>query len=169
MRFLTLIVIASLFIPVALSSQMTSAGSVSSSSIVINEVELNPEGKDSWSSVNEWIELYNPSDSPVDVGGWAISSSALLARSSAITIPQNIVIPAKGLLLIYSNSPWLNDFNEIVVLYDAQNNTVDQAGPFNDNGNDSNSWQAVPNGSDNWVFKWNTKQASNDGYTHPNQ
>ena len=49
-----------------------------SSDIVINEVELNPPGTDSRSSsaassnVNEFIELYNPTDSTVDLSGWQI-------------------------------------------------------------------------------------------------
>ena len=49
-----------------------------SSNIVINEVELNPPGPDSRSSntasssVTEFVELYNPTDSPIDVSGWKI-------------------------------------------------------------------------------------------------
>ena len=49
-----------------------------SSNIVINEIELNPPGTDSRStniassSINEFLELYNPTDLSIDVSGWQI-------------------------------------------------------------------------------------------------
>ena len=150
-----------LFILIAIPYQQLPAESSTSSSVIINEVELNPRGIDSYTSVTEWIELYNTSDSIVDVGGWSVSSSALSTRSSAIRIPGGIVIPAKGYLLVYSESPWLNDFNETVSLLDSNKRIVYQAGPFNDDYDDGSSWQTMPDGSDTWVFKWNTKQMSN--------
>jgi hypothetical protein len=133
----------------------------SADKVVINEVELNPRGIDSYTSVTEWIELYNSSDSIVDVGGWSVSSSALSTRSSTIRIPEGIVVPAKGYLLVYSGSLWLNDFDETVSLLDSHKKIMNQAGPFDDDYNDGGSWQTVPDGSNNWIFKWNTKQVSN--------
>jgi hypothetical protein len=150
-----------LFILTAIPYQQLQAESSTSSSVIINEVELNPRGIDSYTSVTEWIELYNTSNSIVDVGGWSVSSSALSTRSTSIRIPEGIVIPAKGYLLVYSGSFWLNDFNETVSLFDSNKKIVNQAGPFNDDYNDGSSWQTVPDGSNNWIFKWNTKQMSN--------
>ena len=37
--------------------------------VVINEVDINPPGDD-FTSISEWVELYNPTDSDVDIGGW---------------------------------------------------------------------------------------------------
>ena len=42
------------------------------SEIIINEVETNPAGSDT----SEFVELYNPTEIPIDVGGWSISPSA---------------------------------------------------------------------------------------------
>jgi len=38
-------------------------------SIVINEVMYNPVEND---SCNEWVELYNPTSSSIDVNGWTL-------------------------------------------------------------------------------------------------
>ena len=51
--------------------------------ILINEVELNPLGTDSG---QEKVELYNPSGSPLDVGGWTLSSTA--GTGAIIAIPE---------------------------------------------------------------------------------
>ena len=41
--------------------------------VVINEVDINPPGDD-FSSPKEWVELYNPTENDVDIGGWKIAS-----------------------------------------------------------------------------------------------
>ncbi|MDC3292314.1 lamin tail domain-containing protein, partial [Nitrosopumilus sp.] len=42
--------------------------------VVINEVDTNPFGDDS-KSISEWVELYNPTESDVDLSGWEIAST----------------------------------------------------------------------------------------------
>lgn len=44
-------------------------GASLASGVVINEVVINPDGED---EEQEWIELHNASDEPVDLSGWAI-------------------------------------------------------------------------------------------------
>ncbi|MBI3253624.1 MAG: lamin tail domain-containing protein, partial [Nitrosopumilales archaeon] len=39
--------------------------------VVINEIDINPPGDDS-KSISEWVELYNPTSSSIDIGGWSI-------------------------------------------------------------------------------------------------
>ena len=39
--------------------------------VVINEVDTNPFGDDAL-AISEWVELYNPTDSDVDLSGWEI-------------------------------------------------------------------------------------------------
>ncbi len=56
--------------------------------IVINEVEINPPGNDISSPI-EWIELFNPTDTAVDISGWQISTS--LSRDN-FRIPQGTII-----------------------------------------------------------------------------
>src|SRR5215203_5408539 len=75
---LILILIASLFsaiycVPVAASA---------ANEVLINEVELNPAGTDVGA---EKVELYNPSNSIIDVSGWTISSTAGVAATVVIT------------------------------------------------------------------------------------
>lgn len=50
-----------------------------SENVVINEIDINPPGDDS-AAVSEWIELYNPTDSDVDIGGWEIASTTALKK-----------------------------------------------------------------------------------------
>ncbi len=60
--------------------------------VMINEVELNPSGADTG---QEKVELYNPSDSPVDGGGWTLSSSGG-AKDAIVTISEGLVIPPRA-------------------------------------------------------------------------
>ena len=70
--------------------------------VVINEVDTNPFGDDS-QSISEWVELYNPTDSDVDLSGWEIASTTILKKT--LTIPDNTVIsPGDFLLFNYNKS-----------------------------------------------------------------
>ncbi|RMG33884.1 MAG: hypothetical protein D6732_11180 [Methanobacteriota archaeon] len=60
--------------------------------IIISEVFYDTPGKD---SVEEWIELYNPTGSSVDLTGWTISDN-----SRTYSIASGTVIPAGGFLVI---------------------------------------------------------------------
>lgn len=44
--------------------------SPASTVLLINEVELDPPGPDKG---NEWVEVYNPSEAPVNIGGWTLT------------------------------------------------------------------------------------------------
>ena len=56
-----------------------------SQNVVINEVDTNPSGDDS-QSISEWVELFNPTDSDVDISGWEIASTTVLKKT--FTIPK---------------------------------------------------------------------------------
>ena len=47
--------------------------------VVINEIDINPPGDDS-KSIIEWVELYNPTNSPIDISGWSVASTTLLKK-----------------------------------------------------------------------------------------
>lgn len=130
--------------------------SFAAQTIVINEVELNPLGTDSG---QEKVELYNPFDSPADVGGWTLSSTAV--TGAIITIPDGAIIPAKGHMLVDSSTQWLDNEREIIVLCDDTGATVDSATSFSDRNNDPNTWQRSPDGSDKWIFALSTLGNSN--------
>lgn len=127
--------------------------------IVINEVELNPPGADSGA---EQIELYNPSDSAADVGGWSLGSTAG-SSTATITIDEGTVIPSKGHLLIGRTSQWLDNADEGIVLRDSAGAMIDTAGTFSDEDNDDSTWQRSPDGADNWIFASSTLGEANIG------
>jgi hypothetical protein len=83
--------------------------------VVINEVDINPPGDDS-ASPTEWVELYNPTSSDVDIGGWQIASTTVLKQT--LTIPAGTIIES-GQFITYSyKTVWFTDNNEIVQLKD---------------------------------------------------
>ena len=126
--------------------------------ILINEVELNPLGTDSG---QEKVELYNRADRPVDVGGWTLSSAA--GTGAIIAIPDGAVIPGHGYVLVDSNTQWLDNEQEIIVLRDRTGVTLDYASYFSDRHNDANTWQRSPDGSEKWIFAMSTLGNSNVG------
>ncbi len=64
--------------------------------IAINEIEADPAGAD---TDLEWVELYNPGGSDLDLSGWAIESGTSSFSSSGV-IPPGTVIPAGGFLVV---------------------------------------------------------------------
>jgi len=52
-----------------------------SDNVIINEVEINPLGNDS-ASISEWVELYNPTDSDIDISNWEIASTTVLKKNN---------------------------------------------------------------------------------------
>jgi hypothetical protein len=141
--------------------EMASVQSSSTLHVVINEVELNPPGTDSG---NEWVELLNPATSPVNIGGWTISTTA--GVTVTVTIPQGTIIQPEGYFVYTHYAQWLDNSNECVVLRDASHSEVDRTPVLSDSANDANSWSRCPNGvntdsSADWRFQLSTKGVSN--------
>ncbi len=135
----------------------------SSDHVVINEVEINPPGNDA-SSVSEWVEIYNPTNSNVDLSGWKIASTTVLKKT--MTIPSGTIIKP-GQFLTYSyQSLWFTDSNESVELRDASGTVVDKTPIQSDIFNDFKSWQRIYDGYDldssaDWKFATSTAGSSN--------
>lgn len=62
--------------------------------VLINEIELNPADTDSGA---EKVELYNPSNSTVDISGWIISSTEGVAAT--VVINEGTTLSPKGYLI----------------------------------------------------------------------
>ncbi|MBT3198999.1 MAG: hypothetical protein HN350_03695 [Phycisphaerales bacterium] len=93
--------------------------------IIINEVLAHSD-----SPHVDTIELYNTSDSPVDVSGWFLSDSGL--DLTAYKIPNTPSIPAGGYLVLYGDTHFGGDFllsehGDDVYL---SSNTNEQAGGY---------------------------------------
>lgn len=107
--------------------------STNARSVVINEIHYNPPDN---TVREEFVELYNPSPTPVDVSLWKLSGGV------TFTIPAGSVIPGLGFLVLAqapatilarygatSVGPWtggLSSDGDTVVLKDAFGSKVDE-------------------------------------------
>ncbi len=134
-----------------------------SENVVINEVDINPPGNDS-SSISEWVELYNPTDSDIDIGNWEIASTTVLKKT--MTLPPGTIIES-GQFLTYSyQTVWFTDIGESVELRDQNGLVVDKTPVLSDTLNDFKSSQRIFDGfdldsSDDWKFVTSTAGSSN--------
>ena len=134
-----------------------------SENVVINEVDINPPGNDS-SSISEWVELYNPTDSDIDIGNWEIASTTVLKKT--MTLPPGTIIES-GQFLTYSyQTVWFTDIGESVELRDQNGLIVDKTPVLSDTLNDFKSSQRIFDGfdldsSDDWKFVTSTAGSSN--------
>ena len=118
-----------------------SADAVETNHIIINEVMTGKSGAADW----EFVELYNPTSSDIDLSGWTVkkkSSSGSETPLVSASRLQNKIIAAAGYLLLaneggYSGSvvadvPWPHSYtlaykNNAIVLYDNNNVVIDEA------------------------------------------
>ena len=107
--------------------------------VVINEFSAsNLEGHlDAFGRTEDWIELYNASDSPVDISGWHLSDK--VSKEKKWEIPEGLIIPARGYQLFYCSGRdgvFANEYhtnyklaqtkdNEVVQLADADGNVLE--------------------------------------------
>ena len=74
--------------------------SFATANMVISEVGVNPAYNGDLSETGkEYIELYNPTDSPISIGDWSIQSPPRPGQV-LITIPSGTTIAAHGYYLI---------------------------------------------------------------------
>jgi len=131
--------------------------------VVINEVETDPPGDDS-KSISNWVELYNPTSVPVNIGGWTIGATTGLRNTYTISTGTNI---QSGQFLIFTYGPsWFPHIGAVVQLKDTNGMVIDQTPPLYDQQNDFNSWQRIVDGfntnsTSDWAFKIATTGSSN--------
>ena len=137
--------IASLFSPI----YCLGAYATTNNQILINEVESNPQGTDNGT---EKVELYNPSNTGIDVSGWTVSSTA--GRTATVVINEGTIIAPESYLIVGRDSlqQWLDNIGEGIIVRNELGILIDSVGPFSDQDNDESTWQRSPNGQDNWVF-----------------
>lgn len=128
---------------------------------MINEFEQNPPGTDSG---NEWVELYNPTSSDVNLSNWVLSTTH--GVTVKVTIPQGTIITAHGYWVYTHSTQWLDNEDESIILQDATGSEADRTPLKNDPNNDEWCWARFPNGLDNdsatdWRLQTSTKGFSN--------
>src|SRR3990167_4501721 len=134
-----------LFSILLLGGLVIAANAQSTDHVVINEIDINPPGDDA-KSITEWVELYNPTSSKVDIGGWQIASTTILKKT--MIIPSGTFIEPGKFLTFSHQSLWFTDTNELVELKDENGVVVDKTPLLSDMKNDFSSWQRTSDGYD---------------------
>ena len=134
----------------------------SGAALVINEFMADNDGyiKDQAGDFDDWIEIYNPRDYPIDMGRWYLTDD--LAEPDAWRVPHNdpdaTTIAPGGFLLIWADgepgegilhaSFRLGAAGEAIGLFDPAGNPVDSVtfGPQNTD----ESLGRLPDGGENW-------------------
>lgn len=83
--------------------------------VIISEIMFNPSStEDLKVNLVEWVEIYNPTDQPVDVSGWHLSDedgkTAGLPRNTTIKPGQAIVLIPAGLSAEKFREAWGEGF-----------------------------------------------------------
>jgi endonuclease YncB( thermonuclease family) len=141
----------------------TSSVTAGDSILMINEVELNPSGNDM--EEEEWIELYNPTDVDINIGGFEITPSF---QSPTIELPPDTVIEAGETYVIELDRPMLSNTGESLVLANATGDIHDRTPSLVDRSDDDRTWQRIPDGNNEWQFVENTQGNPNDDPDTPN-
>ncbi|MBP5209896.1 MAG: CotH kinase family protein, partial [Clostridia bacterium] len=145
--------------------------------VVINEIcaknrgaLLAPDGMD-----HDWIEIYNASDRPADIGGWMLSDSE--SNKSKFVFPAGCVIPSGGFLIVWAagkgyitSAPGLyapfkiSSDGETVVLSDPAGLTRDLvAAPALSAGSAEIGWARTEDGGETFALCFVTPLATNEG------
>jgi hypothetical protein len=132
--------------------------------IVVNEfmASNSASNTDEFGGFDDWIELYNRGDEPVDLSGWHVTDN--LTKPDKYVIPSGssavATIPAKGFLVIWCDSqtdqgPLHTSFNlsgggEEIGIYDAQGDAIVEMS-FGPQSTDI-SYGRTTDGGDTWAF-----------------
>ena len=122
-----------------------------SATVVINAFDLNPHGNDAG---REWVTLYNPSDTSVNISGWTLSTT----HGKTVTVKiENATIPPHGYWTYIHHSQWLDNNDESIILKDENGVEVDRTPVKSDNDNDNRFWKRHTDGFDtdseaDWIF-----------------
>ena len=135
----------------------TSSVAAGESTLMINEVELNPSGNDM--EEGEWIELYNPTSVDINISGFEITPSF---QSPTIKLPPDAVIEAGETYVIKLDRPILSNTGESLVLANATGDIQDRTPSLVDRSDDDHTWQRIPDGNNEWQFVQNTEGNPND-------
>ena len=74
--------------------------------VVISEVYAEPDAAHGSTPAHEWIELFNPTTSSVDISRWVIKTA-----QAAQSLPANTSIPAKGYVIVAPSAVVRTDWN----------------------------------------------------------
>src|SRR5579885_2807768 len=108
--------------------------------VVINEIELNPLTDDTKFPA-QWVELYNPSSTPVNIGGWTIGATTGLKQ--VYTIPSGTTISGQQFIVYHYVPLWFPHVGAVIQLKGSNGTVVDQTPSLSDTQGDGNTWQRM--------------------------
>ncbi|HEC95209.1 MAG TPA: lamin tail domain-containing protein, partial [Thermoplasmatales archaeon] len=114
-----------LLLMIALSTLLTSRFSTADETVkvVLNEIIYNPHGDE---PENEWIELYNMEEYPVNLTGWYITDDPDFispGREGSYCFPSNTIIDdGECLIVAYNGKSFLNEYG-FYPDYEMENST----------------------------------------------
>lgn len=131
--------------------------------VVINEVDINPPGDDA-KQVSEWVELYNPTDAAIDIGGWSVGATS--GTKVAYKISEGTQIKSGGFTVFAFGPLWFPDTSSQIQLKSKNSTIVDSTPILRDIENDLKSWQRNTDGlntgsATDWVFRTSNAGSSN--------
>ncbi|MHB8601884.1 MAG: lamin tail domain-containing protein [Nitrosotalea sp.] len=131
--------------------------------VVINEVELNPQSDDTQSPA-QWVELYNPTNSPVHIGGWTVGATTGLKQ--AYTISTGTTIQSQQFIVYHYVPIWFPHAGAVIQLKGPDGTIIDQTPPLSDTQGDGNTWQRIYDGlstgsQNDWAYKSGTPGFTN--------
>ena len=141
------------------SQQLTTTTTTSfliANHVVINEFEQNPLGDDRGS---EFVELFNPTQQTVDIGGWIVYTSH--GDIESYTIPAGTLLAPGGFWQVTFPGLFIDNEQDSLVLLNGLGQHVDETPSLADTKDDLDSWQRYADGSENWVFAPSTRSAIN--------
>ena len=117
---------------------------------------------------DDWIELYNKSNSPVDISGYFLSDNPV--NLNKFEIPAGTIIPANDYLIIWadedsSQGPYHANFKlsgsgELLMLLDPLQRVVDSLSWGQQTTN--SGYARVPNGTGPFIIQGHTFSANNN-------
>ena len=140
----------------AYTSPLWTEGTAAPEAIAINEVLPRPKYED-WNgdghvdSNDEWIELYNPGDRAVGLGGWQLDD-VRDGGSAPYLIPFGTVIQARGFLVFSKRETGiaLNDDGDRIHLLRLDGSEAD-AFHYTHSPGDDRSWSRTVDGGGGWT------------------
>jgi len=131
--------------------------------IVINEIELNPPGRDGG---EEWVEILNVGDTPIDLYGWRITYTYRVPGSVELVEEETVLAPGDRFVFTYPALMLRNDDPTPIELIDPDGDVIDRTPAFTDTAGNVCTWQRFPDGGDPllpdlWLFVKGTKGTPN--------
>jgi len=124
------------------------------SSLIINEIEINPE--EGRTGV-EWVEIYNDKED-IDISDWEVYDG-LTQGKKRFTFPKDTILEEGDYYVIEFDSPVLNNGGDYIVIYNPSGRKMEQSKELKEEFAESLTWQFC---DDEWILEKETKGKKND-------